>query len=187
MRQIFVITFIGLTLITQAYGQTNSKVQTDDKAGKIYKNEMYRFSATIPSSWKLYGQIINDTINHVAIADWGLPKVYSELEQTEIENSISIIAYRRRDINSIDELIQFEWTRYKRNGPSNKIVLEVDKTSPDARIINITEPTGIKYRGKLYFVFQNGIGYVVTFMATPGTYEKNIKVFEEFYENVKLN
>ncbi|MDI9310212.1 MAG: hypothetical protein QM535_08350 [Limnohabitans sp.] len=53
-------------------------------------------------------------------------------------------------------------------------------------MIYTTTPNGLKYQGKSYFVFKNGIGYIITFMATPGTYNKNIKVFEEFYKNVNF-
>ena len=181
MKQTLIFSLIGLTLILHACGQTNSKAQSETIAGKIYTNEAYRFSATIPDSWKLYGQIKNDTLKHMAIADWGLPKIYSDLEKTEIENSISITAYQKPDINSVDKLILAEYLKIN----PTETALEVDKSNPNARMIYTTTPTGLKYQGKSYFVFKNGIGYVITFMATPWTYDTNIKVFEEFYNGVK--
>ena len=181
MKQIIILTLIGLVLILQACGQTNSKAQSVATAENMYVNEVYCFSATIPASWELFGQIKNDTLKHMAIADWGLPKVYSDIEKTEIENSISIRAYQKPDINSVDELILSE---YLRINPA-ETALEVDKSNPNARIIYTTKATGIKYQGKSYFVFKKGIGYVITFMSTPGTYDKNINIFEEFYNNVK--
>ena len=186
MKKIWIIAFIGLTIIAQAYGQSNTTEQANEKPGIIYENTVYRFKATIPGSWRLHGHVINDTRYNMAIADWGLPKVYSEVEKTEIENSISIVAYRRKEINSVDRLIQFEYERYKGNSPTSKIILEEDKTNRNARILNITRSTGIQFKGKWYIYFQNDIGYVIAFMATPGTYEKNLKVFEEFHENVEL-
>jgi hypothetical protein len=181
MKQTFAITLIGLILILHACGQTNSKAQSEAIAGKTYANEAYRFSATIPDNWKLYGQIINDTLKHMALADWGLPKIYSDLEKAEIENSISITAYQKPNISSVDKLILAEYLKIN----PTETALEVDKSNPNARMIYTTTPTGLKYQGKSYFVFKNGIGYVITFMATPGTYDKNIKMFEEFYNNVK--
>ena len=183
MKQTLVFTLISLTSILQSCGQTNSKTQSEKITENIYANEVYRFSATVPDSWKLYGQIKNDTLKHMAIADWGLPKIYSDLEKSEIENSISIKAYQKPDINSVDKLILAE---YLKINPA-ETALEVDKSNPNARMIYTTTSTGLKYQGKLYFVFKNGIGYVITFMATPGTYDKNIKVFEEFYNNVKYH
>lgn len=182
MKLTLIITLIGLTLMLNACGQTNSKAQSETIAGRTYSNEVYRFSATIPDSWKLYGQIKNDTLKRMAIADWGLPKIYSDVEKTEIENSISITAYHKPDINSVDKLILSEYLKIN----PTETTLEVDKSSPNARMIYTTTPTGLKFQGKSYYVFKNGIGYVITFMATPGTYDKNIKVFEEFYNNVKF-
>jgi len=56
MRKILANTLVGLTLILQACGQTNSKAQSETIVENTYVNEVYRFSATIPDSWKLYGQ-----------------------------------------------------------------------------------------------------------------------------------
>jgi len=182
MKQTLAFTFIGLTLILHACGQISSKTQSVTIAGKTYINEVYRFSSTVPDNWKLYGEIQNDTLKNIAIADWGLPKIYSDLEKTEIENSISITAYHKTDINSVDKLILSEYLKIN----PVETALEVDKSNPNARIIYKTTSTGLKFQGKSYYVFKNEIGYVITFMATPGTYDKNIKVFEEFYTNVKF-
>jgi hypothetical protein len=182
MRQKLAIIPIGLTLLLHACGKTNSKAQSENIAGKVYINEIYRFSATIPDAWTLYGQIKNDRLNHKAIVAWGLPKIYSELEKTEIENSISITAYHKKEINSVDKLILSEYLRIN----PIETALEIDKSNPNARMIYTTLPSGLKYQGKSYYVFKNELGYVITFMATPGTYDKNIKMFEEFYSNVKF-
>ncbi len=182
MKQTFFIITFSLTLIYQVLGQTNTKTQSDISTNTIYRNEIYHFSVFIPTNWKLYGQIKNDTVNHKAIADWGLPKVYSELEKTEIENSISITAYNQTKITSIESLIASE---YFRINPA-ETALEVDKSNPNSRIIYTTK-NGLEFKGKSYYIYKNGIGYVVTFMATPGTYDKNIQIFEEFYNNININ
>lgn len=155
-----------------------------DEPGDEYKNETYRFSATIPRNWRIYGQVIDDTVNQRAIADWALPRTYSELEKADIGNSVSITAYKRDDINSVEKLIQFQHAKYKENNPTDEIALEEDKKNSNARIINITKSNGVKHRGKWHLVYQNNIAYIVAFMATPGTYEKNLPLFEDFYKNV---
>ena len=155
-------------------------MQSDNTEKDIYTNEIYRFSVKVPENWKLYGQIINDSIQHKALVDWGLPKIYSDIEKVEIENSVSITAYHKSDINSVQELIASEYFRSN----SAKTALEVDSTCNNARIIYHTR-NGIEYKGKSYFVFKNDIGYVIMFMATPGTYSKNLKTFEDFYKNIK--
>jgi hypothetical protein len=82
----FLITLLVLFgTITHGLGQT------------IYENNSYRFRAKIPIDWTLYGEIKNDTVKNYSIVGWGLPKVYSDLEKTEIENAISITGYKRKN------------------------------------------------------------------------------------------
>lgn len=147
-----------------------------------YSNTVYHFAVSVPGNWKLYGEIVNDSIHHFAIVDWGLPEIYSDSEQTNIENSISITAYQLPGINSVAELIKHE---YLRINPVTT-ALEIDPSNENARIIYSTAPNGTKYKGKSYYIYLNGIGYVVTFMATPGTYYKNIAVFEQFFGSINF-
>ncbi|MGZ3767583.1 MAG: hypothetical protein ACXVA2_23165, partial [Mucilaginibacter sp.] len=55
----------------------------------------------------------------------------------------------------------------------------------NARIVFSTI-NGLKYKGKSYFEFKNNIGYVINFTATPGTFDKNLTVFEKFYLNIRF-
>ena len=182
MKNTLLIIIFGLTVTLQSCGQTNTKTQSDIPKTETYTNEIYRFSAVIPENWKLFGQIKNDTLNHYAIADWGLPKIYSELEKTDIENSISITAYHRPEITSVESLIASEYFRID----PTETALEVDSSSSNSRMIYTTTTNGIKFKGKSYYIFENEIGYIITFMATPGTYDKNIILFEEFYNEIRI-
>jgi len=173
-RTLFFI-LLGLISLSQAHGQSNKAEPSDSIHTKEYVNNFYHFSVAIPDNWKLYGQILNDTVNHRAIADWGIPMVYSDVENAEIENSISITAYKKENIRTVDALILSE---YLRLDPA-KYAMEVDSTTENARLIYGTI-NGKNYKGKSYFVFKNGIGYVINFMATPGTFDKNLAVFEKF-------
>lgn len=181
MKQTVLYIILSLAIFLQTSGQTHQSQQTDNSKTKEYKNNIYRFRVDVPDNWKLYGQIIDDTVNHKAIADWGLPVIYSELEKTTIENSISITAYHTAGINSIDQLILAE---YLRVDPA-KNSIEVDSMNEHSRIIYSTI-NGLNYKGKSYFVFNNDIGYVINFMATPGTFDKNLAVFEKFYKSIKF-
>lgn len=180
MRIPFII--VILTILLQSCGIPTSKKQSDASTIQSYSNEIYRFSVPVPEYLKLHSHIKNDTIRHRAIVAWGLPKIYSELEKTEIENAISITAYHRKDISSVDNLILSEYLRIN----PIETALEVDTSSVNTRMIYTTTSTGLQYKGKSYFIFKNEIGYIVTFMATPGTYQKNIKVFEEFYQSINF-
>ncbi|HYV91248.1 MAG TPA: hypothetical protein VE978_05675 [Chitinophagales bacterium] len=79
----------------------------------------------------------------------------------------------------MEELITYE---YLRKDP-RETSLEVDTSSVNARIVYSTIK-GLNYKGKIYFVFKNDIGYVITFMATPGTYDKNLGLFEDFNKKI---
>lgn len=180
MKHFKILTICCLSIFFQAIGHAKTNAQSDNSEKKTYKNEKYRFSVIVPDGWKLYGQILNDSKQHKAIADWGLPVIYSELEKTDIENSVSITAYNKTDIRSVNELIAAEY--FKRNPVET--ALEVDSTCTNCRIIYHTQ-NGLEYKGKSYFVYKNEIGYVIMFMATPGTYDKNLKLFEDFYLSIK--
>ncbi len=168
-RLIFFILLVRIGLL-QVHGQSHE-----------YVNNLYRFSVVIPDNWKLYGQVLNDTIRHRAIVDWGIPPIYSEIEKTEIENSISITAYKKDSIRTVDQLIA---TEYLRLDPT-KYSMETDSATENTRIIYATL-NGLNYKGKSYFVFKNGIGYVINFMATPGTFDKNLPVFEKLRTSIRL-
>ena len=77
------------------------------------------------------------------------------MEKTNIENSISITAYHKEKISSANDLILQEYLRV-----AGDTALEVDSTNQNARIIYQTR-NGLEYMGKEYFVFKNGIGYII--------------------------
>jgi len=169
MKQISL--FIFLLLITKLlFGQTE------------YQNEKYGFSGYTPNDWQIYAEITDDTINNLAIIDWGLPKVYSELEDSFIENAIAIIAYKKQEIKNIDDLIKFELNRISDIFVSKEVI---DSSTYIAYNI-ITVINGLKYKSKVVFAFQNSVGYAINFTATPETYDVNILKFEDFLKNIKF-
>lgn len=176
MKNIITVLII---IFFQSYGLAQTTSQLNDT--KEYKNEVYKFCVKVPNDWKLYGQIVDDKKNQKAIVDWGLPPIYSELEKTNIENSISITAYKKNDINSVEELIAFEYLRIN----PRETALEIDTKHKNARIIYFSK-NGLEYKGKSYYVFKNGISYIVNFMATHGTFDKNVGKFEDFYNQINF-
>jgi hypothetical protein len=167
--------------LPKTHGQTINANSSGSLRSKEYVNDFYHFSVVVPDKWKLFGQIVNDTIKHRAIVDWGLPSIYSDVENAEIENSVTITAYKMGNIGNVDELIQSEYLRVD----PTKYTLEVDSATKNARFIYGTVD-GRNYKGKSYFVFKDGIGYVVNFMATPGTFDKNLPLFEKFFKAIRF-
>jgi hypothetical protein len=131
MKKAIIYILFCLTIISQTYGQSNKAETIKSLNTTAYVNNFYHFSVFVPDDWKLYGQVLNDTINHKAIVDWGLPPIHSDAENAEIENSISITAYKKENIKTVDELILSE---YLRLDPA-KYSLEVDSADKNARLV----------------------------------------------------
>lgn len=145
-----------------------------------YQNDKYGFGWQVPDDWHVYAEIKDDPANKRAIIDWGLPKVYSELEKTSIENAVSITAYKRPSLKNIDDLTKLEFERIGHILESKE---QIDSIPYIAYIV-ITVRNGLKYKSKVEFVFKNGIGYVLSFTATPGTYDVNLSKFDSFVKTI---
>ncbi len=146
-----------------------------------YKNEVYGFSVQVPSEWVIYGELKDDMANNRSIIDWGMPKVYSELEKTEIENAVTITAYKRDEIKNVEDLIELE---YRRLGTKVKSHEVLDSGETQSHILN-TVIRGLEYKTKCVFLFKNKVAYVVAFTATPGTYDINISKFDTFIKGIR--
>ncbi|MGA6120321.1 PsbP-related protein [Sphingobacterium sp. UDSM-2020] len=151
---------------------------------EIYKNKEFGFEAEIPKDWSVYKETPPPSSNYMIIA-WGMPKLYSEMEKEEIENSVSITAIKSSSIKDAAELAEKEYKRV------SGFAMKVDRTK-----INSTEDVCfitssiIKFRSyvsKQYFFYKKGTGYILTFTATPGTYTENEPKFDEFFKSVKFD
>jgi hypothetical protein len=133
----------------------------------------------IPSDWIIYREANMGVAVRVS---FGLPKVWSDLEAAEIENAVSISAYRRRDLAAIDEVVHCERDRIRDILTSSEDVdLEFGKAE-----LYVTEIQGNKYKSIAAFALKNGIAYVFGFTATFGTYDKNIDKFTEFLSRLEF-
>lgn len=171
MSRKFLLT-LSLFLITISilFGQTK------------FQNDLYGFGGQVPDDWHVYGEIKDDVINKRAIIDWGLPKVYSELEKTTIENSVSITAYKRPSLKTIEDLTKIEFGRVANVLVSKELI---DSTSYTSYLV-FTVRNGLKFKSKLTFVFKNDVGYVLNFTATPGTYDINLLKFDNFVKSLQV-
>jgi hypothetical protein len=149
-------------------------------AQTTYSNDKYGFTAVVPKDWLIYAEIKDDAENHVALLDWGLPKIYSDVEKQNIENAVSITAYQRSDIKNIDDLMKFEFDRISSIMVSKTKLDDILHTSYEI----ISKRNNQSYKTKTTFVFKNNIGYVLIFTATPGTYDKNLPKFNDFITHV---
>src|SRR5690606_1890438 len=150
----------------------------------IFENTKFKFQASIPDDWRLHQEIKGDSLNYT-IVGWGLPKVYTEMDKHEVENAVSITAIEHPKIKNVDDLVKAEFNRVK----NMSIILnqvQIDSVEHTAYVTN-TLREKVSYVSQQYFVFKNGIGYIITFTATPGTFSINIPKFEEFYKTVIIH
>lgn len=169
-KTIFTLFALLATTINISYGQTK------------YQNEKYGFNVQFPDDWQVYDDIKEDTITHRAIIDWGLPKVYSEIEKTSIENAVTITAYNRSDIKNLEDLEKFEFKRTEKILRSKELI----EVKPYQSYIVISNINGLPYKSKVAFAFMHNIGYVLTFTATLGTYEMNLPKFDSFINGINF-
>lgn len=161
-RFLFSLLVLVLCVVSQQHAQTT------------YTNTAYGFSADVPNNWHVYAEINNDRFNNRAIIDWGLPEVYSKQEGGNIENAVTITAYKRDDIHNVADLMHLEFERIG----STTVSREQIGTEPYLSYLIITSRDGLLYKTKTAFAYTNGIGYIFVFTATPGTYEINLPQFD---------
>jgi hypothetical protein len=147
-----------------------------------YTNTAYGFSAEVPDNWHIYAEIKNDRFNNRAIIDWGLPEVFSKLEGGNIENAVTITAYRRDDIHNVTDLMHLEFERIKNILVSKEQI----STEPYISYLLTTSINGLLYKTKTAFTYTNGIGYIFVFTSTPGTYDINLPQFDTLLRHVRF-
>ena len=147
-----------------------------------YVNDKYGFKAKIPDDWSVYAEISDDPFHNYAIINWGMPEVYSEFEKTNIENAVSIVAYKKEEIESLDDLIKYEELRLGHVLQHKQLIDSV----PYPTYNIITASKGVTYLTKAVYVYENEIGYAICFTATFGTYDINEPKFDKFLKDVKF-
>ncbi len=148
-----------------------------------FENSRFKFKATIPEDWRLHQEIKADSLSYTMVG-WGLPKVYTEMDKHEVENAVAIAAIEHSKIQNLDDVIKAEFNRAKHIS----IILNQVKTDSVEHTSYITNSLmkNVSYVSKQYFIFKNGIGYIITFTATPGTFNINLPKFEEFYKTLVI-
>lgn len=148
-----------------------------------YLNKDFGFEAIIPKEWSVYKETPTPTSNYMIIA-WGMPKLYSEMEKEEIENSVSITCIKSPNIKDVEDLAEKDYKRV--SGFAQKIHRQKADSSEILAYYTSSIIKMKSYVTKQYFIHKNGIGYIINFTATPGTFTTNQPKFEEFFKTVKI-
>jgi len=172
MSKLFLVSLVVLTVTFQSCGQST------------FKNITYSYRAKIPTDWNLISEIKTDSVKNFSSVEWTLPKLISESSGNEIENSIEIYAYKNAGITNIEELLAYEKQKW------HTFLLDVDITLLDSdntwQIVNTSKVESFDHKSKIYLIFKNGICYRVQYVSTPDTFDRNLAVFEKFYDAFEI-
>ena len=139
------------------------------------------FSVQIPSDWRFHRSGRPPGTGRF-VYQYGLPKMWSEVEKQEIENSVAITIYDG-DFESLKAVQELEDARTADITLSTKVV----SSSDDSLVIERNSLMGrLEYRIREKLVVHNKRGYVLSFTATPGTYDKNLHRFIEFTDSFRF-
>lgn len=158
----------------------SSFVVSSDNPRAVYENELFGFRVEESPDWKLYGEEKYNRKLGRAIVDYGLPLVWSELEQQHIENAVSIRAYIRPDIRNLDQMVAFE----KRRISDILVSIEEVPSVEGKAFITVTKIKGLEYKSKSTILYLNDCGYVVAFTATHGTFDQNMEKYRNFIDRI---
>jgi hypothetical protein len=147
---------------------------------KTYISHDFKFSFMIPSEWKLYGEQKGES---GLIVGYSLPPIWSDLEKENIENAVDIIASRRSGFQNLEQLIvmdkaqKSEWELSREEVPS----------ALGRAFTIITRRDGNKYKSRTTYRYANGIGYMISFTATEGTFDKNLHQYAGFLRTFQID
>ena len=144
-----------------------------------YVAPAFGYCVHVPPNWRIHNEYDDDT---VAIISFGLPPMWSELEQQEIENAIAVFARKRSNVLSVQDVIDLDLKRVADILISST---EVDLEFGKAQRL-ITRIDGHTYMSLAAYRFENGVGYAFSFTATEGTYNRNRERFIEFLSTVEF-
>jgi hypothetical protein len=158
-----------------------SSVVVSEVCAETLVDDNLGFSAQIPTDWQFHRSGRPPGTGRF-VYQYGLPKTWSEVEKQEIENSVAITIYDG-DFESLKAVQELEDARTADITLTTKVVLSSDDSLLRERKSLIG---GLEYRVREKLVVHNKRGYVLSFTATPGTYDKNLHRFMEFTDSFRF-
>lgn len=150
-------------------------------ASPSFERAEFGWRASVPSTWTMLGELDDDLPNgtlHKTVFE--LPKVWSELEGQAIANAVSVSAIRRH-VASDARSFQFEHSILHPDLPHK--LLDGNPRLGSRGTVNWD---GLDYEVQLEYVVLDQMGYVLEFIATPGTFETNYPLFRAFSDSLEL-
>lgn len=146
-----------------------------------FERAAHGWRAQVPNDWTMLGELDDDLPNgtlHKTVFE--LPKVWSELEGQAIANAVSVSAIRRHVVSDARSF-QFEHSILHPDLPHKLL-----DNNPRLGARGTVDWDGLDYEVQLEYVVRERIGYVLEFIATPGTFATNYPLFRAFSDSLEL-
>lgn len=146
-----------------------------------FERSAHGWRAQVPNDWTMLGELDDDLPNgtlHKTVFE--LPKVWSELEGQAIANAVSVSAIRRHVVSDARSF-QFEHSLLHPDLPHKLL-----DNNPRLGARGTVNWDGLDYEVQLEYVVRERIGYVLEFIATPGTFATNYPLFRAFSDSLEL-
>ena len=156
--------------------------QPDESAlvERIYEKEHWGFRVSLPTAWQVHREV--DVPDEFRVS-FGLPKIWSEKEKARIENAVSISVYRKEAVKNVNDVVRLESERIADILLSKKDITVKEGITFDSR----TRINNLEYVSRTVCRYENGLGYVLNFTATDGTFAQNLPSFEKVFANASFH
>ena len=148
-----------------------------------YANTRYGFRLSVPDDWEFAreGRAILP-LGPSEAAVFALPAVWSELEGTDIRNAVSVKAIALLEACDVEEFAD----KYALSESNGRVSIEPVAGFARPAYVEVVEWRGLTYKRRLEFERRHGIGYVIEFTATPGTFDQNYPRFRSVADQVEF-
>ena len=146
---------------------------------RAYEREHWGFTLAVPESWNVY---LEADVPEEFRVSFGMPKTWCEEAKTHIENAVSVSVYGSETVKTVDDVVRLERARIADILLGRKEVASENGVVFDSR----TRINRLEYVSRTVCRYANGLGYVICFTATDGTFSHNLPAFEEFVTSVSF-